>query len=45
MHPIQETSSFASDSGIIGCTVIADGVEVIGDASNPGKSKRFDLTI
>jgi len=40
---VSKTSSFASNSGIVGCAVVADSVEVIGDASNPGGSKRFDL--
>jgi len=39
---VSKTSSFASDSGVVGCTVVSD-VEVIGDASSLGTSKRFDL--
>jgi len=40
---VSKISSFASDSGIVGCTAVADGVDVIGDVSSLKASKHFDL--
>jgi len=40
---VSKTSLIARDSGNVDCTTVADSMEVIGDTSSPGASKRFDL--